>query len=326
MGVRLGLDQVIALPEHLDDARPGGQRVARAELVRHPVLVDDVAVLVDAADDLQPVALPDLVVVGIVAGRDLEGAGAEVGLDVLVGDHRELAADQGQEGTAADVALVALVVGVHGDAGVGQHRLRPDRGHDQVAVAVGHVVADVVERVLLLLPVDLQVADRRPAARAPVDDPRAAVDQAVVVETDEGLAHRSDVGRVHGEPHPGPVGGDAQALVLGDDAGAVGPVPLLDELLEGGSAELLLGLTLLRQLPFDDVLGGDRRVVGPGQPEDFVAQHPAVAAVDVLDGAADGVAEVELAGDVGRREHDAELGPGAAGVGGEEACLLPGTV
>ena len=35
-------------------------------------------------------AAPDLEVVGVVTGRDLQGAGAEVGLDVVVGDDRQV--------------------------------------------------------------------------------------------------------------------------------------------------------------------------------------------------------------------------------------------
>jgi hypothetical protein len=45
-------------------------------------------VLADHGHLLEPVGTADLEVVGIVAGRDLERAGPELGIDVIVGDDR----------------------------------------------------------------------------------------------------------------------------------------------------------------------------------------------------------------------------------------------
>ena len=73
---------------------------------------------------LEAVAAADLEVVGVVTGRDLQRACAELGLDVLVGDDLQLAPDQRQDRALADEPRVALVVGVDRDRGVGEHRLR----------------------------------------------------------------------------------------------------------------------------------------------------------------------------------------------------------
>src|SRR4051795_10012871 len=43
---------------------------------------------------------------------------------------------RGRDRRAADQVVVALVVGVHGHAGVGEHRLRPDRRDDDLAAAL----------------------------------------------------------------------------------------------------------------------------------------------------------------------------------------------
>ena len=83
---------------------------------------------------------------------------------------------------------VALVVGMHGDRDVGQHRLGADgRDRDRAAARCERVV-DVIERVGDLAVLDLQVGDRRAAARIPVDQVPVAVDVALVVERDEHLA------------------------------------------------------------------------------------------------------------------------------------------
>ena len=74
-----------------------------------------------------------------------------------------------------------------------------------------------------------------------------------------------------------------------------------DELLaaEGVAVRALLG-----QLALDHVLGGDPGVVGAGHPEHVVALHAPVAAEDVLEGVVEGMAHVQDAGDVGRRDDD----------------------
>ena len=157
------------------------------------------AVLADHAELRQAVAAADLEVVGVVAGRDLQRAGAELGLDVIVGDDLQLAPDERQDRGLADQALVALVVGLHRDRGVGEHRLRAHRGDRDRARAGGERVVDVVERVGDLALLDLEVGDRRAAARIPVDHVAVAVDVALLVERDEDLQHRLGVGGVERE-------------------------------------------------------------------------------------------------------------------------------
>jgi hypothetical protein len=84
-------------------------------------------VLADHGDLLEPVGAADLEVVRVVARSDLERAGAELGVDVLVGDDRQPPSDERQDRVLADQPRVALVVGVNRDRGVGEDRLRPDR-------------------------------------------------------------------------------------------------------------------------------------------------------------------------------------------------------
>jgi hypothetical protein len=86
----------------------------------------------------------------------------------------------------------------------------------------------------------------------------------------------------------------------------------------------------LLQLALHHVLRGDAGVVGARHPQRRVARHAVVAGQHVLDAAGDGVAQVQRAGDVGRRHGDDE--GLAAGVGqpagelllrAEVALLLP---
>ena len=157
---------------------------ALARLGGHP------PVLADHADLLEPVGAADLEVVGVVAGSDLQRPGAELGVDVLVGDDRQAAADQRQQAVAADQLAVAIVVGVDGDGGVGQHRLRTHRGHGQDPLGALHRVVDRVQRVGDLAVLDLEVGDRRARARVPIDQVVVAVDVALLVQRDEDAVDR----------------------------------------------------------------------------------------------------------------------------------------
>ena len=113
----------------------------------------------------QLVVAADREVRGIVAGRDLERAGAELGLDPLVGDHRHAPADHRHDHLAADRVAVALVVRVHRDGDVGEDRRHAHRRDRDDALPVGERVADVAERVVHLDVLDLEVGDR--GARRP---------------------------------------------------------------------------------------------------------------------------------------------------------------
>jgi hypothetical protein len=80
------------------------------------------------------------------------------------------------------------------------------------------------------------------------------------------------------------------------------------------------------QLALDDDLGGDAGVVGAGLPEGVPAAHAVVARERVHQGLVEAVTHVQGAGDVGRRQQDAEglIGRLAAvEAGGEVAARLP---
>ena len=101
---------------------------------------------------------------------------------------------------------VARVVGVHGDRGVAEHRLGARRRDDDLAAALDLVgeLEELAVRALLVL--DLEVAERRHALGAPVDEARGAVHQALLVEAHERLGHRAAHVRVHRELGARPVG------------------------------------------------------------------------------------------------------------------------
>ena len=177
-------------------------------------------VLADHRDLVETVTAADLEVVGVVAGGDLQLAGAEVGLHVVVGDDRQPAPDERQDRRAPDQLAVALVVRVDRHRRVGQHRLGPHRGDRHLPAAL-EVVVDRVEHVVDLALLDLEVRDGRAAARVPVDDVAVAVDVALLVQVDEHPHDRARVGVVEREALLRVVAGRSEPLELLDDRRAV---------------------------------------------------------------------------------------------------------
>ena len=140
---------------------------------------------VEHVGGLEPGALADLEIVEIMAGRDLDRAGAELGIGMLVGDDRDQPAGDRVLHLLADQFLVTLVVGVDRDRHVGEHRLGPRRRHLDRARAVGERVAQGPELALDVARLDLEVADRGLEFGVPVDQPLVAVGELARVELDE---------------------------------------------------------------------------------------------------------------------------------------------
>ena len=96
-----------------------------------------------------------------------------------------------------------------------------------------------------------------------------------------------------------------------------------DELL---AAQVVARLALLLQLALDDDLRGDAGVVGAGHPVGVVAAHAVVADQRVHQRLLEGVAHVQRAGDVGRRQLDAVGGRAAVAAGANQPRGFPARI
>ena len=173
--------------------------------------------------------------------------------------------------------------------------------------------------------------------RIPVHKPLAAIDEALVVEIDKNLDHRvvevafltlGGVRRTgHGEGLAGPVGRGTEALELTDDRAARFLLLFPDAQGKGVAPHVTAGRLPVRgHLALRDHLRGNARVVGARLPERVKAPHPVPAHHDILKRVVEGVAHMQAAGDVRRRDHHAErvLARLGIGTGAEGTGLFPG--
>ncbi len=303
------------------EADQRGGYLARRQRAAGVVAGGDARIAIHDVDQRQVVAAADLVVVEVVAGGDLDAAGTEGRVDVGVGDDRHQATGERQAHLAADQVAVALVLGIHRHRGVAQQGLRTGRCHDQVAAAVGERVAEVPELSLLGLGDHLEIRQRGVQHGVPVDQALAAVDQPFLVQRDEDLGDRGRQPLVHGEAVAAPVHRVAQPAHLPADGAPRLLFPFPDPGDEGLAADVGATLAGGVELAFHHHLGGDAGVVRARLPQCAVTAHAVVARERVHERVLEGVAHVQRAGDVRRRDHDA-VG-GAAARWRKQAAPLP---
>ena len=302
----------------------------------------------------------DGIVVEIMRAGDLDRARAEILVGVFVGDDRDQAAmlfwSDRDFAELADDGCVTFVRRVHRNRAIAQHGFRAGGGdRDIVAHLAQSNVAVLVsfdifiafaprERVFEMPHMaggfdifDLEIRDRGFEMRIPVDQAFSAINQTLVIHVDKDLDHGvveillgrfGITGRAaHGERLARPVAGCAQALELADDIAARFRFLVPDEADEFLAAHIGAAAIGFGQFAFDHHLGGDARMVGAGLPERVMAAHPVPADQDILQRVVEGMAHMQRAGDIGRRDHDGEgFVAGGVGPGLERLGLFPGGV
>ena len=310
----------------------GDDQFARVETIQAAVFFGDVVarrnhlrLVGEDVDHRQRVALADRVVVEVVRGGDLDHAGAEGLVDVVVGDHRDAATGQRQFHELAVQGEVTRVFRIHHRRGIAEHGFRAGGCDDHVVAgfaqdldAVGidlHMlvartirerVADRPHVAVLFLAGDFKIGDCGLQHRIPVDQALAAIDQALLVQAHEGFDDRVARHRIHGEHAARPVAAGAEAahLPLDGVAGLLLPLPdFLDELV---AAQRVAGLALPGdgEIARDHHLGGDAGMVGAHLPQRAIAAHAVVADQRVLQRVLERVPHVQGAGHVRRRQQD----------------------
>ena len=193
-----------------------------------------------------------------------------------------------------------------------------------MAVAAAERIAEMPEVAVHLLHLHLQITHRRTGGGTPVHQVFAAVDQPLLVQPHEGLLHRLTQALIEGEALALPIHGIAEPPQLAHDAATAFGLPLPGPLEERLTAEVVAGLALLFELLLKDRLHRDRGVIGAGQAKNVLSRQALIAHDRVDQGRVEGMAHVQAAGDVRRRDHHRERFTGGLRVGMERSLVLPG--
>ena len=208
MGVVLDLHQKAQGIQFLHDLLSGfvpvKSRVFAAVLVNGGVVVHDV-------DLGKTVALAHLEVVGVVGRRDLNNAGTEFHIHVLVFHHRDrFPYDRKIDLPSVEIGI-SLVLRVYGHRRISQHSLRSRGGKGQklglagFPVFVDQRIFDMPQMGVLFLVAHLGVGNGGVADRAPVDDAAALIDPSLFMHPAEHFRNGLVAALVHGEAFSLPV-------------------------------------------------------------------------------------------------------------------------
>ena len=234
MVVGFDLLQCALRSQQLDDLGP---RFCHRQAVQLRHLGDvHPAIQMEDCQDRKMMSLADVVIGDIMARGHLDRPGPKLAINGLIGHDRHDAMNHRQRHRLADQVLVTPVVGVDRDSGVADHGLRTG-GRDRDDAAAFDRVLEIVELVVRLFVLNFQVRDGALVTRAPVDDPRTAVDEALSPELDEGVTDRIHVGRVHGEPDARPIRRETKPAHLLEDGVPGGLVPVLHQSIPGVPAD-----------------------------------------------------------------------------------------
>ena len=152
-----------------------------------------------------------------------------------------------------------------------------------------------------------QVRDSGAQFRVPVYQAFATVNQVFFIQTNENFFHRIGQTFVHGEAFTLPVDGVAETAHLTGNGAAGFRFPFPDFVDESFAAVVVTGFTFFcGNLALNDHLGSDPGVVSTDLPQGVFALHALIADHGIHDGLLEGVTHMQTAGDVRRRDHDAE--------------------
>ena len=165
------------------------------------------------------------------------------------------------------------------------------------------MVTKMPEMPLLRLVIDLDVRDRRRAVRAPIRDARALIDQPLLIEAHEHLAHRARASLVHREALARPVAGRTEHAQLIHDAVAVLLLPIPDTFEEFLAPEFEAVRALRAQTLLHLCLCRNAGVVAARHPDRVLAAHALIAHEDVLQRFVERVPHVELPRHIRRRDN-----------------------
>ena len=180
------------------------------------------------------------------------------------------------------------------------------------------------ELVVRLDVVQLEIGERALVVRAPVDDAVVAVEVALFPEVDEVAQNGAHVALVHREALAPVVHRRAHAPELGHDRAAVLAKPFPDACFERLATQLLAGRSLALEVLLDHALRRDARVVVAWLEQAVVPLHAAPPNQRVRERELERVAEMEIAGDVRRREGDDVRVARVVGFGGVQPLVFPG--
>ena len=89
------------------------------------------SIFVEYVDHAEIVTFTQSIIIEVVAGGDLDAAGAEFRVDVVIGDDGYPSIAKRKQDFLADQMLISLIGWIHRDGGISQHGLWSSSGNHE---------------------------------------------------------------------------------------------------------------------------------------------------------------------------------------------------
>ena len=252
-------------------------------------------------------------VVGIVSGRNLNDTSTELLLNIIVSENWNLATRERKNNVLTDNRGETLILRVDSYGRIAGERFRTRRRDADIVLvklalraegAARDGIADIPEVTVIRLMLNLVVRESRTAARTPVYDVVAFINEALIVKLGKDLRDSFRATLVERKALARPVGRIAEHALLMDDRSAVLLLPLPDALDKGLAPEILTALTLLAERLLNDILSRNTRVIGTREPKSILTLHTAPPDENILNRLVERVTHMKNTRHVRRRNYN----------------------
>ena len=269
----------------------------------------------------QIMAPPDLKIIEVMCGRDLDGARSLFGIGIFIGHHWNGTAQQRQDHALADQILEARIIRMHGNGRITQHGLWPRcRHHQEAPRHAFHRVAHIPQAALHFLAFDFQIGNRGQEFRVPIHQSLVTIDEALGVQRHEYFAHCCRKSLIHREAFTRPIERCAKPAQLPRNGAARFRLPFPNALQKGFAPHAAaVWLLLFGQQAFHDDLRRNAGMVGARLPQRIAPLHAPPADQHILQGIIQRMADMQAARHIRRRDHDGEGVRRAFRTGGKSA-------
>ena len=137
----------------------------------------------------QPMSLANRKVIRVMRGSNLHRARPKFPFHDLVADNRNLPVHQRQPHFFSNQCAIPFIRWMHRHSRVAKHRLWPRRSHHNEFLRTHNGEPNVPQRSRPLLVQNLQIAKHRQTNRAPIHQPRLAINQSLFIKPHKNFNH-----------------------------------------------------------------------------------------------------------------------------------------
>ena len=197
LGPEASVDDIKALIEKCGESGMSGTMGLSRSLIQGNIIQD--------INYLQVMPVADLIIILIMCGGNLQCAGPEFMIHIIIAYERDLPVYQGNDHHFPMQMLIPGIFRVHRNGGITQDGFRPGCGNHNSGLIPDHLVPYIIQFGLNLQVVHLLIGNSRFGLWIPVDHANPAIDISFIKEVNKNADHRFIINIIHSEPGPVPI-------------------------------------------------------------------------------------------------------------------------